>query len=94
MCDRAYAFSSAYQFTGRNFATRGASTYPTGPGLFPVPYGGGYFSPIERDPFGPVSLGVTGYRTFSVSLQPEPGGAGAEVEDLSFLPDFRPCQRR
>ena len=88
------AEESAHQFadaarTGRDFAARGGSAYPTGPDLFAVPYGDGYFA-HHRNPFGPVSVGVRGFRTFTVSLQPAPGGAGTYVEDLSFLPDFRP----
>jgi cellulose synthase operon protein C len=77
----------------RAYASRlmqlGASAYPRGTPLFPVPG-------ILPEPFWearltvPLSTGAGRLSSFTIELQPSPGGAGGSVEDASFIPLFRP----
>ncbi|TCO41031.1 TPR repeat protein [Kribbella antiqua] len=92
------AEETAHQFgqaeaAGRQLASRGPGAYPHGFPLFAVP-GGADETPgdedLKQDPMGPQSLGWETYTTLSVYLQPLPGGAGATVEDVSFIPLYRP----
>jgi cellulose synthase operon protein C len=84
----AHEFGPA-ESTARQLADRGPAAYPAGPPLFAVPGGDGVSETAGQDPLGPQSLGTDTYAPFSVSLQPSPGGGGADVEDVSFIPVFR-----
>jgi tetratricopeptide (TPR) repeat protein len=75
--------------TARQLAERGPAAYPAGPPFFPVP-GGAAEVPGGVSEAGPQSLGTDTYAPLSVSLQALGGGAGGSVDDLSFVPAFRP----
>jgi cellulose synthase operon protein C len=81
--EAAHEFGRA-ESTARQLADRGPAAYPAGPPLFAVPGAN-----LVSDPVGPQSLGTDTYAPFTVSLQPSPGGGGADVEDVSFIPAFR-----
>jgi tetratricopeptide (TPR) repeat protein len=44
----------------------------------------------EADALAPLSTGVGRFAPLHINLQPEPGGAGGSVTDVSFIPLFRP----
>lgn len=74
---------------GQSLAGLGEAAYPQGRWLFPVP--GVYTAVPGSDDavLGPLSLQATRAARFTIDLQPEPGGAGATVEDSSFIPVYR-----
>jgi tetratricopeptide (TPR) repeat protein len=86
--EAAHEFGRA-ESTARQLADRGPAAYPAGPPLFAVP-GGASEVPGGPSEAGPQSLGTDTYAPFTVSLQPLGGGAGGSVDDLSFIPVFRP----
>jgi tetratricopeptide (TPR) repeat protein len=70
-------------------ADLGTSAYPSGAPLFPVP--GVTAGPLfEAGATAPLSAGAGRFTPFTVDLAPEPGGAGGSVDDVSFIPLFRP----
>jgi len=80
-----YALASA---AGRDLAARGDRAYPSGRLLFPVP--GNVEQDLAQDPNGPLSTGTSTHLSFTVDLQAVPGGAGGSVDDVSFIPAYRP----
>ncbi len=68
-----------------------ATTAPTGPGLFPEPPTGPSFHEHEGE-YGLISLGAGRLAPVSVALDPSPPApaSAGSVEDVSFIPDFRP----
>jgi tetratricopeptide (TPR) repeat protein len=68
-----------------------ATTPPTGPGLFPELPVGPSFGEREGE-YGLISLGAGRLAPVSVALDPQPPApaAAGSVEDVSFIPDFRP----
>jgi tetratricopeptide (TPR) repeat protein len=86
--EAAHEFGRA-ESTARQLAERGPAAYPAGPPLFAVP-GGASEVPGGASEAGPQSLGTGTYAPLTVSLQPLGGGAGGSVDDLSFIPVFRP----
>jgi cellulose synthase operon protein C len=86
--EAAHEFGRA-EWTALELAERGPGAYPTGPPFFAVP-GGASEVPGGVSEAGPQSLGIDTYAPLTVSLQPLGGGAGGSVNDLSFIPVFRP----
>jgi tetratricopeptide (TPR) repeat protein len=74
---------------GRDLVERGSDAYPSGPPLYPSPgvYTLTWWSDMAV--LGPVSRGSADAARLTTNLQPPPGGAGAQVEDVSFIPRYR-----
>ncbi|MBM2618657.1 tetratricopeptide repeat protein [Actinoplanes sp. LDG1-06] len=87
------ANESAHHFdraesAARTLADRGQGAYPAGPLLFPVP--GHQDEGTDQPPHGPQSTGTSSHLPFTIELQSIPGGAGGDVDDLAFIPAYRP----
>jgi tetratricopeptide (TPR) repeat protein len=87
--ESAHEFGRA-EWTALELAERGPGAYPAGPPFFPIPNFEEVSETTGRDPLGPQSLGTDTHAPLAVSLQPGPGGADASVNDVSFIPVFRP----
>jgi tetratricopeptide (TPR) repeat protein len=87
--EAAHEFGRA-EWTALELAERGPGAYPAGPPLFPIPGRDEVSQTTGWDPMGPQSLGTDTHAPLTVSLQPSPGGAGGSVQDVSFIPVFRP----
>ena len=80
--ERAHSFVEAAE-TNRGFLAS-PSEFPVGPGLFPS---GSNRS--GEDAHEPLSWGTDRLQAVSIAVGPPPGGAGAGLVDLSFIPTFR-----
>jgi Zn-dependent protease len=83
-----HAFGAA-QTIGERFAHLGSAAYPSGIGLYPQPIGWS-FEGSAADSSVPLSLGFDRLAPLQDELSVVPGGAGGSVEDLSFMPEYRP----
>jgi cellulose synthase operon protein C len=88
--EAAHEFGRA-EGTALELAERGPGAYPAGHPLFPIPGFEEVSETTGRDPLGPQSLGTDTHAPLTVRLQPEPGGAGGSVNDVSFIPVYRPA---
>ncbi|MGY1692503.1 hypothetical protein [Geodermatophilus sp. SYSU D01105] len=72
--------------TARRLADLGAAAYPRGPALLPVPQRS--WDNTLQDVTPALSLGIDRLQPLRSQLWPE-GGAGGDVQDLSFIPQYR-----
>ena len=83
--ETAHDFGAA-ETTARRLDQIGASAYPDGVALFPAPQG--YAVDSLDDASLPLSFGAGRLASLSATLI-YAGGAGASVQDLSFIPEYR-----
>ena len=72
--------------TARRLATLGPTAYPRGPALIPVPQRS--WDNTLQDVSPALSLGIDRLQPLRSQLWPA-GGAGGDVQDLSFIPQYR-----
>ncbi|MBA2955888.1 tetratricopeptide repeat protein [Nocardioides sp. CGMCC 1.13656] len=84
----AHDFTGA-QETGQEHAQLGPSGYPQGNALFATPQSGASFDGDELT-IPVVSWGIDRFAPLEVPLEYYEGGGGASVDDVSFVPRYRP----